>query len=79
MKHMLSSALFAGFVAGLIFALLQYLFVEPDILLSERYETGELVHFQGLVAASSRATHDMASASPVLRHALTVHDRRRAR
>ncbi len=53
MKHMLSSALFAGFAAGLLCALLQYLLVEPDILLGERYESRELVHFQGVPAQTS--------------------------
>jgi cobalt transporter subunit CbtA len=52
---MLSSALFAGFAAGLLCALLQYLLVEPDILLAERYESGELVHFQGVPTASEHA------------------------
>lgn len=56
MKHMLSSALFAGFAAGLIFALLQYLLVEPKILLAERYESRELVHFQGVAAESSSSS-----------------------
>jgi len=86
MKHMLSSALFAGFVAGLLCALLQYLLVEPDILLAERYESGELVHFQGLgehhhdatsTEAPAEATehthhHEASEASPAQRHALTV-------
>lgn len=44
-KHMLSSALFAGFAVGLFAALLQFAFVEKDILLAEQYETGALVHF----------------------------------
>ena len=56
MKHMLSSALFAGFAAGLLFALLQYLLVEPKILLAERYESRELVHFQGVAAESSSSS-----------------------
>jgi cobalt transporter subunit CbtA len=86
MKHLLSSALFAGFVAGLLCALLQYVFVEPDILLAERYESGELAHFQGVGEHSHGMTgmdmaaepnghehqHDAADASPTQRHALTV-------
>ena len=56
MKHMLTSALFAGFVAGLLGALLQFLLVQPDIILAERYESGELVHFAGV--ASDAAEHD---------------------
>lgn len=86
MKHMLSSALLAGFAAGLLCALLQFFLVEPDILLAERYESGELVHFQG-VAGQSDHTHDHATeavqaadhdhaaeaeTSDLQRHALTV-------
>ena len=79
---MLSSALFAGFAAGLLCALLQYLLVEPKILLAERYESRELVHFQGLAMESSSmpgmsvpaAEHDHAAAEPSesTRHGLTV-------
>lgn len=60
MKHMLSSALFAGFAAGLLCALLQYIFVQPDILLAERYEAGDLTHFAGVVASDGHA-HDHGS------------------
>jgi cobalt transporter subunit CbtA len=65
MKHMVSSALVAGFAAGLLCALLQFVFVQPDILLAERYEAGELVHFQRLAdlqdpaAAMDHSTHGM--------------------
>ena len=55
MKHMLSSALVAGFAAGLLCALLQFLLVQPKILLAEGYESGELVHFQGIASAEDRA------------------------
>lgn len=55
MRHMLSSAVFAGFAAGLLCALLQYILVEPKILLAERYESGELVHFQGVPTAAAQA------------------------
>ncbi len=47
-QRMLPSALFAGLAAGLIAALLQFLFVEKLILLAEEYETGARVHFAGL-------------------------------
>ena len=63
MRHMLSSALFAGFAAGLLCALLQYLFLEPKILLAERYESRELVHFQG-VPTASEAADAMAKSMP---------------
>lgn len=48
MKHVLSSGLIAGLAAGLLGALLQFFMVEPQIILAERYETGELVHFAGV-------------------------------
>lgn len=57
MKHILSSGLVAGLAAGLLCALLQYLLVEPRILLAERYESGELVHFQGVVDGASGHDH----------------------
>lgn len=41
------SALFAGAVAGLIAALLQFTFVQPVLLHAELYESGKLVHFGG--------------------------------
>ena len=40
-----TSALFAGFAAGLIAALLQLAFVQPVLLHAELYEGGELIHF----------------------------------
>ena len=41
----LTSALFAGAVAGLIAGLLQLAFVQPVLLHAELYERGELLHF----------------------------------
>ncbi|WP_135504295.1 CbtA family protein [Roseovarius aestuariivivens] len=40
-----TSALLAGFCAGLIAAALQLLFVQPVLLHAELYESGQLVHF----------------------------------
>jgi len=41
----LTSALFAGAVAGLLAGLLQLSFVQPVLLHAELYESGELLHF----------------------------------
>lgn len=46
-RQVLTSALFAGFAAGLIAAALQLVFVQPVLLASELYESGEVVHFAG--------------------------------
>jgi len=56
MKHILSSGLIAGLAAGLLCALLQLWLVEPQILLAEKYETGELVHFGGVKGGSADQT-----------------------
>ncbi|WP_299351782.1 CbtA family protein [uncultured Shimia sp.] len=44
-KNLLSSAAFAGLIAGLIAALLQFVFVIPLLLEGELYETGARLHF----------------------------------
>lgn len=44
-QRMVTSALFAGFAAGLFAALLHFAFVQKLILLGEQYETGALTHF----------------------------------
>lgn len=44
-QKILTSALFAGFCAGLIAALVQLVFVQPVLLHAELYEGGDLVHF----------------------------------
>lgn len=44
-KNLLSSAVFAGLIAGLFAALLQFIFVIPLLLEGELYETGARVHF----------------------------------
>ncbi|MEP2714956.1 CbtA family protein [Pseudophaeobacter sp.] len=46
-SRILTSALFAGAAAGVLIALLQFLFVQPVLLHAELYESGELVHFGG--------------------------------
>jgi len=50
LKKLLTSALFAGFGAGLLAALLQIFIAVPVILEAELYESGVEVHFAGVVA-----------------------------
>ncbi|MCY4236959.1 MAG: CbtA family protein [Rhodospirillaceae bacterium] len=45
LTRIVTSALFAGFAAGLIAAALQLVFVQPLLLHAEHYESGRLVHF----------------------------------
>lgn len=44
-KNLLSSAVFAGLIAGLFAALLQFVFVIPLLLEGELYESGARLHF----------------------------------
>lgn len=44
-SRIVTSALFAGFCAGLVAAALQLLFVQPVLLHAELYESGQLAHF----------------------------------
>ncbi len=55
-SRILTSALFAGAVAGVLAALLQLLFVQPVLLHAELYESGQLVHFGAGETASARQT-----------------------
>ncbi len=55
-KHLLVSGLLAGFVVALLATLLQFAFLEGNILLAERYETGELQYFAGAGHADDSAT-----------------------
>ncbi len=75
-KHMLSSALFAGFAVGLLVALLQYALVEQKILLAERYESHELVYYQGVVPDHAEVTATVAATEPAVNmpNASTDHD-----
>ncbi|MBL4872065.1 MAG: CbtA family protein [Rhodobacteraceae bacterium] len=50
-KKLVTSALFAGFAAGLIAAALQIALLVPLILEAELYETGALVHFADTTTA----------------------------
>lgn len=67
--RILTSALFAGFVAGLIASLLQLYFVQPVLLHAELYESGELVHFGAKEAVSA---HQDVSGIDFLRDGLSV-------
>lgn len=63
-QRMLASAVFAGFAAGLIAALLQFSFVQKYVVLGELYETGALTHVAGpqqtAVAAAPEAAAEAA-------------------
>ena len=66
LSRMLTSALIAGAVAGLIAALLQLWFVQPVLLHAELYEGGELTHFAAACdhdhGADAAAGHDHGAA-----------------
>ena len=64
-KQMVTSALIAGFVAGLLAALLHFAFVQKLILLGEEYESGALVHFggSGTVSAEHHAEAPIAGST----------------
>lgn len=51
-QKIVTSALIAGFGAGLIAALLQFAFVQPILLHAELFESGVLTHFGGTVTAA---------------------------
>lgn len=61
-QKMLTGAMIAGIAAGLLAAVLHFAFVQEYILLGERYEYGDLVHFQNAAEAQDHA------------HAATGHD-----
>ncbi|WP_018633600.1 CbtA family protein [Neomegalonema perideroedes] len=64
-KRLISSALLAGAAAGLIAALLQFVFVQPVLLHAELYETGELAHFVPTDhGEASGSGHDHGAAAP---------------
>lgn len=52
-QRMVTSAVFAGFAAGLLAALLHFAFVQKLILLGEGYESGAVQHFGGLAAGEN--------------------------
>jgi len=64
----LTSALFAGFAAGLIAAALQLIFVQPVLLHAELYEGGDLVHF----GAGAVSAHQDLGGIDIVRDGLSV-------
>jgi len=66
--RILTSALFAGFAAGLIFALLQFVFVQPVLVHAELYETGAKVHF----GTEGSLSHGPAVSFEMLRNSLSI-------
>lgn len=70
-QRMVTSALFAGFAAGLLAALLHFAFVQKLILVGEGYESGAVQHFGGVAAGEHG--HDAATA-PEAAPAATAED-----
>ncbi|RUS63307.1 cobalt transporter [Pseudorhodobacter sp. E13] len=56
-QRMVTSALIAGFVAGLLAALLHFAFVQQYILLGEQYESGALTHFNTPAPVAEHSDH----------------------
>jgi cobalt transporter subunit CbtA len=57
-QRMLASGLIAGCAAGLLAALLHFAFAQNLLLLAEKYESGALVHFQGVQGVVAAPSHD---------------------
>ena len=70
---MVTSALYAGFAAGLLAALLHFAFVQKLILLGEQYETGALTHFSS-GSDPAKAGHDHADPAQHVDGKAHVHD-----
>ena len=66
--RILISALFAGFAAGLIAALLQLAFVQPVLLHAELFESGALTHF----GTTGSAVHADVGGVDLLRDGLSI-------
>lgn len=59
-KRMFVSAVVAGGAAGFLAAALHFAFLQDRILLAEKYESGELTHFQVQVAETGHAMTEAA-------------------
>ena len=51
--RILTIALFAGFIAGVISAVMQMIFLQPILLHAELYEAGNLIHFGNSMVSGS--------------------------
>lgn len=81
-QKLMTGALIAGAAAGLVAALLHFLLIQDLILLGERYETGEIVHFGSgseMAGAGAEESHGAVHVedegdepSPLTRNALTL-------
>jgi cobalt transporter subunit CbtA len=71
-KHLVSSAVFAGLVAGLCAALLQFLFVTPLLLEGELFESGARMHFAHAGSTPQSPAGAPSLAEEPMRHALTL-------
>lgn len=67
-QKILTSALFAGFCAGLISVVLQLMFIQPVLLHAELYEGGDLVHF----GAEAVSAHPELPGFDFMRNGLSV-------
>lgn len=73
-RHLFTSALFAGLLAGLIAALLQFTFVIPLLLEGELFETGTRVHFAASLDAAVQSPSGLSEGlgQDVSRHVKTL-------
>lgn len=69
LKSLLTSALFAGLIAGVFAAGLQQVFLVPLIGEAELYETGAIIHFG---AAETTAGHETVAETDLSRSLLTM-------
>ncbi len=68
-SRILTSALFAGALTGLVAGVLQLVFVQPVLLHAELYETGALVHFG---TEGARGTATVAGGIDMMRDGLSL-------
>lgn len=64
LTRIITTALFAGFLAGILAAILQFLLVQPILLHAELFEGGELTHF-GASGAGTPAHADWPGFDPM--------------